>query len=342
MAVTIKEIAEKSGVSRGTVDRVLNHRGNVREDTKELILKVADELGYKPNKAGKALAARKKNYNIGIILCSEGNDFFDEMYRGINQAMEDVADYGISVVMKSSKGYQVKRQLELMEELSRDCHLIILNAITDPRIEAKIDELLEEGIPVITINNDLENSSRICYVGSDGFKSGETAAGMMSFLTGGTGNVLIASGSRQVLGHNQRIWGFCSCVGKRHRGLKLVASIETEDDNEIACERTAATLKERADITAVYVASGAAPGVCKAIKEAKRDDIVVIACDYPESMHPLIESGQVKATICQQPYTQGRMAVEIAVDYLVGGIEPKQTIFNMKSEIKIYENTIDV
>ena len=59
MAVTIKQIAKITGVSRGTVDRVLNHRGNVNSQTEALINKTADELGYKPNLAGKALAARK-------------------------------------------------------------------------------------------------------------------------------------------------------------------------------------------------------------------------------------------------------------------------------------------
>ena len=59
--VTIKQIADLCGVSRGTVDRVINERGNVKPETKELVLSMAKELGYKPNPAGKALSARKKN-----------------------------------------------------------------------------------------------------------------------------------------------------------------------------------------------------------------------------------------------------------------------------------------
>lgn len=43
-----------------TVDRVINERGNVKPETKELVLSMAKELGYKPNPAGKALSARKK------------------------------------------------------------------------------------------------------------------------------------------------------------------------------------------------------------------------------------------------------------------------------------------
>ena len=65
---TIKEIAERAGVSRGTVDRVLNNRGAVCAETEERIRAIIKELDYKPNKAGMALAAQKKKYLIGIIL----------------------------------------------------------------------------------------------------------------------------------------------------------------------------------------------------------------------------------------------------------------------------------
>ena len=50
---TIKEIAALAGVSRGTVDRVLNHRGDVNPQTEEKIMKIVRALDYKPNKAGK-------------------------------------------------------------------------------------------------------------------------------------------------------------------------------------------------------------------------------------------------------------------------------------------------
>lgn len=52
--VTIKEIADRAGVSRGTVDRVLNNRGKVNPEKEERVRRIAQELGYKPNVAGKA------------------------------------------------------------------------------------------------------------------------------------------------------------------------------------------------------------------------------------------------------------------------------------------------
>ena len=57
--MTIKEIAQLCGVSRGTVDRVLNHRGKVRPDTEALILRTIHRMGYTKNIAGKALTVKK-------------------------------------------------------------------------------------------------------------------------------------------------------------------------------------------------------------------------------------------------------------------------------------------
>ena len=54
--VTIKQIAELCGVSRGTVDRVLNNRGSVKPEKRQLVLDTARKLHYQPNPAGKALA----------------------------------------------------------------------------------------------------------------------------------------------------------------------------------------------------------------------------------------------------------------------------------------------
>ena len=49
---TMKEIADLSGVSRGTVDRVLNGRGSVRPETAKRVMEIAEQLNYQPNKAG--------------------------------------------------------------------------------------------------------------------------------------------------------------------------------------------------------------------------------------------------------------------------------------------------
>ena len=66
--VTIKDIAQRAGVSRGTVDRVLHDRGKVSPQKAEKIRRIADEMGYQPNIAGRGLAARKKHHETAKFI----------------------------------------------------------------------------------------------------------------------------------------------------------------------------------------------------------------------------------------------------------------------------------
>ena len=129
--VTMKKIAELCGVSRGTVDRALNGRGRVNAETAENIRKMAKQLGYEPNPAGKALAARKRRPVIGIILSSEGNAFFDRVIDGIKDAAEEYKIYGLQVEIHTMKGYLPEDQLARIESIQADVNALILNPIND-------------------------------------------------------------------------------------------------------------------------------------------------------------------------------------------------------------------
>lgn len=183
--VTIKQIADLCGVSRGTVDRVINERGNVKPETRELVLSMAKKLGYKPNPAGKALSARKKNPIVGIVISSEGNPFFDDVIHGIKLAIEKYEIYGLKVIWKNMRGYDVKSQYEILAELKDKINALIINPVNDPLIANTINQFVNNGIFVVTINNDIDGSNRHCYVGSDYINGGQTAAALMQMIMPG-------------------------------------------------------------------------------------------------------------------------------------------------------------
>lgn len=97
---TIKEIAALAGVSRGTVDRVLNDRGAVNPETAEKIRKIAKELDYKPNRAGLVLAAQKKRLKLVSFYFPPGILFFRMFWPGINEKAEELAGYNCTVITK--------------------------------------------------------------------------------------------------------------------------------------------------------------------------------------------------------------------------------------------------
>ena len=86
---TIKDIAEKAGVSRGTVDRVLHNRGRVDRDVAEKVMLIARELSYRPNRAGQALATKGRKRRIAVVLPSLTNPFFLDIKKGMEMAAEE-------------------------------------------------------------------------------------------------------------------------------------------------------------------------------------------------------------------------------------------------------------
>ena len=104
MPVTVKQIAELAGVSRGTVDRALNGRGNVRPEVEKRILQIAEEMGYTPNRAGKALAYQRKNLSFGIVANAHGNEFFDDLLKGAQTAADEYSDFGLSLKIAGGAG----------------------------------------------------------------------------------------------------------------------------------------------------------------------------------------------------------------------------------------------
>ena len=140
--------------------------------------RVAEQLGYKPNLAGKALAAKKKSYTVGVLLTAEGVSFFDEVIRGAEQAALELADYGVTVLVERIKGYDVAVQLAGIERLRNRVNVLILNPINEPEVAAALDALAEEGKAVITLNTDIEGTRRLCYIGPDYPRSGRAACGI--------------------------------------------------------------------------------------------------------------------------------------------------------------------
>ena len=337
LAVTMKEISEISGVSRGTVDRVLNGRGKVSPEKEALVKSVAKQLGYKPNLAGKALAARKKLYTIGVLLASEGNPFFDEVFRGIEQAKKELADYGVSLLIHTFRGYDSELQVREMEKMRSSIHALVLNPINEPAVAEKINELWEDHIPVVTVNTDVENSRRICYVGNDYFKSGAAACGILALMLKPDAKLGILTGSVKILGHSKRIAGFHSVLKERYPGFQVMDVEETNDDDFIAFEQTKAMLTKYPDIEGLFVVAAGTYGVCRAVLSlAKEKQIAIVCVDKIPTTEEMIHTGVIRATICQQPFTQGYQSIQKAWQYLVGGQMPEDYI--TKSEIKILEN----
>jgi len=84
---TIYDVAKKAGVSTATVSRVINGASYpVREETRQKILKAAEELNYRPNNIAKSLA-RGRTYTIALLIPTITNDFYTQLAEVIEEKL---------------------------------------------------------------------------------------------------------------------------------------------------------------------------------------------------------------------------------------------------------------
>ena len=75
---TIKDVAERAGVTVTTVSRILNNRGSISENTRKKVYAIMEELNYQPNELARALFRKKSNI-IGLIIPNVSHPFFAEL-----------------------------------------------------------------------------------------------------------------------------------------------------------------------------------------------------------------------------------------------------------------------
>lgn len=156
--ISTTKIAEICGVSQGTVDRALNNRKGISAKTKEKILAVAREYGYRPNIHARSIVGGKSML-IGIVVFDLNNQYFSDILTSIEEYC--AAKSYSAVVMFTGKDSQ--KEIECIKNLY---HMSVDGIVLCPVNSGEEYEnyLLSLNIPVVTIGNKL---NRIPYAGID-------------------------------------------------------------------------------------------------------------------------------------------------------------------------------
>ena len=83
----IRKIAELTGFSKSTVSRAINDQPGIKDSTKKKILKIIDELNYRPNQIAVSLTTKKTGI-IGVITSDIENPFYSRIIKGIGEVLE--------------------------------------------------------------------------------------------------------------------------------------------------------------------------------------------------------------------------------------------------------------
>lgn len=156
--ITTARLAQICGVSQGTVDRALNGRQGISQETREKILHIAREYGYRPG-------PQQKKRMIGVIVFDLHNEYFSDLLMEI-EASCAVRDCSV-IVMFSDKNSQREREcIEQLYVMGVD-GLLLFPVNQGAAFENFLQSL---GLPVITLGNRLGN---LPYVGIDHYAAME-------------------------------------------------------------------------------------------------------------------------------------------------------------------------
>lgn len=154
MAITIKDIAERAGVTHSTVSRALHNSPLISAETTERVHKVALELGYLPSAAARSLKTHQ-THALGVVLSSIDDPFFSEILQGI----EDVAQAnGYSLFIAASQRDPLREQtiVRAMREHSVDGVIICSTSFS----VSQGHSLVQVGVPIVVINNEAAEDYR--------------------------------------------------------------------------------------------------------------------------------------------------------------------------------------
>lgn len=329
MAVTLQQIADAAGVSRRTVERALKDQGRVRPEVAKKIKKLAEEMGYHTNQAGRALALARNPIKIGVIIQSAETPFMQEVLVGVHDARKRVRRSGADVEICRIAGVDARKSIICMEKLKESgIKGLALVPAEDEGIKLEIDRLSEEEhIPVVTFNSDVSDSRRICFVGQNNKKAGQTAAGLMADCLKPYEQIGIITGSPENPALNSRVKGFKETLNKLRPDLRINRVCYIADNELEAEEITAELLSEFPQTKGIFVSAPAVLGVCQTLhKKGIEKEITLIANDILGENVKRLEEGTINYLIGQDAYIQGYEAVMTLYHYLLEDRKPKKEL----------------
>ena len=181
--IRIKDIAERAGVSVGTVDRVLHGRPSVSPKAMEKVKKALEEMDYQPNMYASALAYNKSYTFYSLIPKHESEAYWEEVEEGYTSACDRYRDFNISNKVLYYNRFAPETFGKLMNEvLKQDPDgVIIVPSRLD--ITTKYTDIMHErNIPFILLDSYMPDLKPLSFFGQDSFASGYFAARMLMMV----------------------------------------------------------------------------------------------------------------------------------------------------------------
>lgn len=320
--IRIKDIALQSGVSVGTVDRVLHNRPNVSPASRVKVEKILKEINYQPNMYASALASNKKYNFYCLIPKHESEAYWSEIEEGSAKACEQRQDFHINIKMVYYHRFQGDSFVKASQECLKgkpDGVIVVPSSLDITRTFT--DELHARNIPFILLDSYMPDLKPLSFYGQDSFCSGYFAGRML---------MLIAAKETQIMFMKQTKDGIVASkqqenreVGFRHYMHDHFPNVEIIDLNlPLGEEDTYDTVLEKfftthSSIHHCITFNSKAYIIGDFLLRSNRRNIQIMGYDMVDGNAECLRQGAISFLIAQHAYMQGYSCVKTLFDAIV-------------------------
>lgn len=318
MPITIADVAARAGVSKTTVSRVLNGKGEVDEATATRVRRVIDELGYVPSARAVGLA-RGRTKLVGMLVPSLTWPWMGDVLQGVVDVVE-TEGYGL-LLFTCNRGDESMRQFASQVSAKSFDGLLVIEP------EGTLDYIAglhARGLPVVLID-DRAHQPLFPSVATTNRHGGHAAGAHLLEL--GRRRPLVITGPSRFGCSEERLDGFAEAYATA--GLPLDPALVVEGDFTFDVGRLAVKRLIGAGIKfdAVFAHNDlSAAGAIHAIREAGLripDDVAVVGFDDL----PLAATTEPPLTSVHQPLREmGEAAARLLLAHFDGAALPRSTV----------------
>jgi LacI family transcriptional regulator len=300
----VREIAQQSGLSAATVDRVLNERPGVREATRAEVRQAIADL----EKQRSQLRLNGRRYLLDVVMQTPQR-FSDAFRAAVEAELPAFAPAMLRARFHLWESGSTAQMVETLERI-RGSHGVVLKAQDDPEVAEAVDRLVAGGVPVVTYTTDIPASARCAYVGIDNHGAGVTAAYLMDqWLGSAPADVLITLSRNSFRGEAEREVGFRAALRKSGRGI---VEVSDSDGIDATNERLVLDALERhPEVAAVYSVGGGNAATVAAFEKLGRVCRVFVAHDLDADNRRLLREGRISVVLHNDLRADARLAMRL-------------------------------
>jgi LacI family transcriptional regulator len=265
---TIEDVARAAGVSVATVDRVLNGRQKVREDTARRVYEAAIEVGYHAaSLIRQRVDATLPEIRLGFILQQQDHAFYDVFGRKLLAAAEHATRARVRAKLVYVPKQTPEDVVAALQAIESQVDAIALTSLDHHTVTRAASQMKDKGKPVFALLSDFAQGIREAYIGTNNLRVGRTAAWFIARTARRPGKVALFVGSHRWHGHQLRETGFRSYFREQSEPFHVLETLVNLDTRRVTYEATLALMERHPDVAGVYLAGGGMEGAIRALRE---------------------------------------------------------------------------